>query len=226
MEDIVYEKNILETLKKIVCLIDIKDSYTKMHSENVTKYALLLGKQLNLEEEDLKIIEIGAMLHDVGKIGIPDYLLTKNSCLTDSEFNLIKNHVVIGESLLPIEGYEKVKMMIRSHHERIDGKGYPDGLKSSQIPYLARILSVVDTFDAMTTQRSYNKIKTLDEAFNELIRVSKKYLNLTDEFICQLDPYIVTTFIKMVKSNDELMEEFNKKDLEIIDNRSKIMIQK
>ncbi len=226
MENINYEKTILDVLKKIVYLIDAKDSYTKMHSENVTKYALLLGRQLNFEEEDLKIIEIGAMLHDIGKIGIPDYLLTKNSCLTDSEFGLIKNHVIIGESLLPNEGYEKVRMMIRSHHERIDGKGYPDGLKGSEIPYLARILSVVDTFDAMTTQRSYNKIKTLNESFKELSRVSKKSFNLNDEFICQLDPYIVTAFIKMVKNNYELMEDFKKRDLEIINQRSKIMIKK
>lgn len=208
------QKPILGLLMKLIYLVDSKDSYLKQHSDNVTKYALLLGNELNLDKKDLEVLEISAMLHDVGKIGIPDYILLKDSKLTNDEYEIMKRHVTIGEALFPLEGYEEVKKVVRFHHERIDGRGYPDGLKGIEIPYLARILSVADTFDAMTTQRSYNKVKTLDEAFEELRLVSKKRPNCSNNgFIQQLDPYIVDVFISTIENNCELMEEFKSKEL-------------
>ena len=216
------QKPILGLLMKLIYLVDSKDSYLKQHSDNVTKYALLLGNELNLDKKDLEVLEISAMLHDVGKIGIPDYILLKNSKLTNDEYEVMKRHVTIGEALFPLEGYEEVKKVVRSHHERIDGRGYPDGLKGIEIPYLARILSVADTFDAMTTQRSYNKVKTLDEAFEELRLVSKKRPNCSNNgFIQQLDPYIVDVFISTIENNCELMEEFKSKELST-DKRNKV----
>ena len=215
----IHDKNVLKTLIKVIYLIDSKDNYTKKHCENVSRYALLLGKGLGLEKDDLDIIEIGAMLHDVGKIGIPDYILIKNSSLTYDEFELMKRHVTIGEALLPNEGYDKIKNMIRSHHERIDGRGYPDGLKGSNIPYFARILSVADAFDAMTTQRSYNNPKTLDEAFNELLKVSSKQIKNENEFVQQLDSHLVRVFIQLIKNDPEIMQEFKEKDLKIVNSR-------
>jgi len=221
------KKYILGLLLKLVYLVDAKDSYLKKHSDNVTKYALLLGKELKLNLNEMELLEISAMLHDVEKIGIPDYLLVKTSSLTDDEYEIMKRHVTIGEALFPFVGYDDIKRIIRAHHERIDGKGYPDGLKGSEIPYLARILAVVDTFDAMTTKRAYNKVKTLEEAFEELKLVSQKFVNCGNgDFVQQLDPFIVEEFIKMVKNNHELMEEFRMRDLNIMHNRNKVKYKK
>lgn len=207
------ENETLKTLIKFIYLIDLKDSYTKMHSENVSKYATILAKELNLEDEDVELIKIGALLHDIGKIGIPDYILTKKQPLTENEFSKIKNHTIIGEIILPNNGYEKIKQMIRSHHERIDGKGYPDGLSGSQIPYFARILSVVDSFDAMTTQRSYNTKKSFEQAFIELKKCSEKRINRYGELNQQLDPNLVNVFIKVLKNNPDLTEDIKKYNL-------------
>lgn len=221
------KKSIYGLLLKLIYLVDAKDSYLKSHSENVTKYALLLGEELNLNSNKMELLEISAMLHDVGKIGIPDYLLVKNSRLTDNEYEIMKRHSTIGEALFPLEGYDDIKRIIRAHHERLDGKGYPDGLKRHEIPYLARILAVVDTFDAMTTKRSYNEVKTLEEALEELKAASKRQVNCGDEdFIQQLDPFIVEVFVKMIRNNVELMEEFRMKDLNIMNNRNKVKYKK
>jgi len=211
-----YDNELLKVLLKIIYLIDYMDNYTLQHSENVTKYVLLMGKELKMDDEDLKILEIGAMLHDIGKIGVPDYILIKNSNLTKEEYESIKKHVIIGEAILPSSGYEKIKSMIRSHHERLDGRGYPDGLKNGNIPYFARILSIADTFDAMTTQRTYNKPKTLDEAFSELLRVSEKRV-YNDTVFQQLDPYLVKVFIQCIKNDFEIMEKFKNRNLSIND---------
>lgn len=215
-----YKKNYLVVLVKLINLIDMKDGYTKMHSENVSKYAVMLGEYLNLNEKDIEILRIGGLLHDIGKIGIPDYILNKTDNLTDEEFKIIKRHSINGELLFPDNEFKEIKQIIRSHHERIDGKGYPDGLKENNIPYLVKIISIADTFDAMTTQRVYNKRKTLIEALEELYRVSrKKYYN--DELLQQLDTELVNSFIKMLKQNKELLNEFNDRDSKILEERHK-----
>ena len=220
-----YKKNYLIVLVKLINLIDMKDGYTKMHSENVSKYAVMLGEYLNLDEKDIEILRMAGLLHDIGKIGIPDYILNKTDNLTDEEFKIIKRHPINGELLFPDNEYKEIKQIIRSHHEGIDGKGYLDGLKGDNIPYLAKIISVADTFDAMTTQRVYNKRKMLIEALEELYRVSrKKYYN--DELSQQLDTELVNSFIKMVKQNKELLNEFNEKDSKILEERYKRKIKK
>lgn len=207
---------VLETLIKLNSFIKIKDQYTKMHSDHVSQYAVLLGKKLGLSEVELELLRIGGELHDIGKVGIPDTIIRKQGGLSNEEFEIMKRHTIIGDFILPNQGYDDIKQMIRSHHERMDGTGYPDGLKGEQIPYFARILSVVDTFDAMTTQRSYNRKKTLEEAFTELRKSAKLEPNHYGELSQQLDPALVETFIQAVMTNSELMERFRQQDEEII----------
>lgn len=212
--------NYFELLVKIIYLIDAKDKYTKEHSENVSKYAVLLGKQLNLSDNELELLKIGGLLHDIGKIGIPEKILNKKESLTDSEYALIKKHPIIGETLFPRDSSSEIKKIIRNHHERIDGKGYPDKLKGDEIPLLVRIITIADSFDAMTTQRAYNKRKTLDEAINELY-VSSDLKNSNIQF----DLNLVENFEKMIRNNDELLKYFNKIDDEIIFERQKQIIK-
>ena len=220
-----YKRNYLVVLVKSINLIDMKDGYTKMHSENVSKYAVMLGEYLELPQKDIEILRMAGLLHDIGKIGIPDYILNKTNDLTDEEFKIIKKHPINGELLFPDNEFKEIKQIIRSHHERIDGKGYPDGLKGDNIPYLAKIISVADTFDAMTTQRVYNKRKMLIEALEELYRVSrKKYYN--NELTQQLDTELVNSFIKMIKQNKGLLNEFSEKDSKILEERYERQIKK
>ena len=220
-----YKRNYLVVLVKLINLIDMKDGYTKMHSENVSKYAVMLGEYLELPQKDIEILRMAGLLHDIGKIGIPDYILNKTNDLTDEEFKIIKKHPINGELLFPDNEFKEIKQIIRSHHERIDGKGYPDGLKGDNIPYLAKIISVADTFDAMTTQRVYNKRKMLIEALEELYRVSrKKYYN--NELTQQLDTELVNSFIKMIKQNKGLLNEFSEKDSKILEERYERQIKK
>ncbi len=213
------QKEVLDVLMRLNHFIKLKDEYTMMHSDHVSDYAVLLGKKLNLSDDDLHLLRIGGELHDIGKVGIPDAILRKGSSLTDQEFAIMKKHTVIGDAILPNQGYEQIKAMIRSHHEKMDGTGYPDGLKGEEIPYFARILSVCDTFDAMTTQRSYNRMKTLEEAFEELRNASKLQPNRFQELRQQLDPELVECFIQAVKEDASLMQEFRNRDIEIMNYR-------
>lgn len=213
-------------LMKIIYLIDSKDNYTKKHSENVSYYATMLGRELGLSKKELELLEIGGMLHDVGKIGIPDYLLIKNTKITNEEFEVIKRHVLIGEVLLPVDAYKEIKEILRSHHERIDGSGYPDGLKGDEIKEYVKIISIADTFDAMTTHRSYNRIKTLDEAINELYNVSTPKFNQQNEIVQQLDTDLVKKFVRAIRKDTKLIEYFEKQDKEIIKERNERQLLK
>lgn len=211
------QKQVLDILNKLNYFISLKDSYTKVHSDHVSDYAVMLGKELNLTDSELELIKIGGELHDIGKVGIPDAIIRKTTSLSDEEFEIMKRHTVIGDTLLPNEDtYKQIKEMIRGHHEKMDGTGYPDGLKGDEIPYFARILSICDTFDAMTTQRTYNKTKTLEEAFDELRNSSMLKVNDYGIISQQLDPKLVESFISAIKKNELLMNEFNKRDNEIL----------
>lgn len=216
---------VLETLMKLNSFIELKDEYTKMHSDHVSNYAVLLGKNLGLSEEELRILRIGGELHDIGKVGIPDTIIQKQGGLSDEEFEIMKRHTIIGDLILPNEGYDDIKKIIRSHHEKMDGTGYPDGLKGEEIPYFARILSVADTFDAMTTQRSYNRKKTLEEAFTELRRSARLEPNRYGKLSQQLDPILVESFIQAVVNDSKLMEEFRKQDIEIMKFRNQEQLE-
>lgn len=190
-----------------------------IHSINVSNYAVILGKELNLSDDDLNILKMGGLLHDIGKILIPETILNKTTKLNKEEFEIIKKHTIIGELLLSNDLPKKIKEMIRYHHERIDGKGYPDVLKDNEIPYFAKILSIVDAFDAMTTKRPYNQIKTLEETINELYKSSRPCLNQNGEIIQQFDAKLVDIFINCIKDNQNLSNYFNEKDVQIIKER-------
>lgn len=163
--------NLIETLLALVETLEAKDSYTQKHSERVTFYAMETAKALGCSEEMLETLKFAGHLHDIGKVGVRDTVLLKEGKLTDSEFEEIKKHPVIGEQIVQhLELLPDERSIIRSHHERWDGKGYPDGLKGEEIPYLARILTVSDAYDAMTSSRPYRKAMPHEAAMEELFR--------------------------------------------------------
>jgi len=149
----------------------------------------LLGKFIGLDYRELEILEHAAILHDIGKIGIDSNILNKEGKLTVSEFSLVKAHPLIGEEILgPVDTLEGVKTTVIQHHERYDGRGYPYGLTGEEISLKARILSVVDTFDAMVTDRPYRRALSYSKALDELKKGAGK----------QFDPFVVESFIEML----------------------------
>lgn len=190
-----------KTIKSIAQALDARDEYTHGHSLRVTLYSLALAKHLNIDDELLEEIEITGLLHDIGKIAIPDRILLKPAKLTDEEFAIIKTHPELGEKL--VEGIEKLKLIsswLKSHHERYDGKGYPEGLAGEQIPLSSRIIALADTYDAMTSTRAYRSALPHDAAMQEIKRCSGS----------QFDPKLAELFISIsdeiekLKNNSEL----------------------
>ncbi len=161
------------TITALAAAIDAKDTYTCGHSQRVTEYALLGAYTLSLPKDQLEILEYAGILHDIGKIGIADSILTKPGALTDEEWNIMRRHPLIGANMLKeVPFLEKTRGFLLHHHERYDGKGYPDGLKGEAIPMGARLLAVGDAFDAMTTNRSYRAAMSTDHAISELNKYS------------------------------------------------------
>jgi putative nucleotidyltransferase with HDIG domain len=153
----IYE-NLFATLYAFVKAVEARDLYTQQHSSRVTGLSLILGQHLGCSKEELDTLNFAGQLHDIGKIGIRDDILLKPGRLTDDEFEKIKDHPVIGANILEQLGlWEKERQIILRHHERVDGSGYPDGIKQQNIPFLARILSVADVYDAMASDRAYRK---------------------------------------------------------------------
>jgi putative nucleotidyltransferase with HDIG domain len=153
----IYE-NVFSTLYAFVETIEARDPYTRQHSTRVTDYAISIAKSLGCSQEEIEILNVSGNLHDIGKIGIPDSILLKPDRLTESEYEVIKRHPVIGSTIIGhFDMWEKERQIIRHHHERWDGNGYPDGLRGEEIPFLARILAVADVYDALTSDRSYRK---------------------------------------------------------------------
>jgi diguanylate cyclase (GGDEF)-like protein/putative nucleotidyltransferase with HDIG domain len=188
------------TLEAMITAIDHKDHYTRRHSEEVTEYALWIAEELGLSEEQKHALRLGGLLHDVGKIGIPDSVLLKPGLLTAEEYEAMKQHTVLGAVMLAaLPEMEKIVPLARSHHERWDGQGYPDGLAGEQIPLLARILAVADAFSAMTTDRPYRKGMDWPSALTELKRQKGK----------QFDPAVVDAFLAAVyrRANRESLEQ-------------------
>jgi putative nucleotidyltransferase with HDIG domain len=184
-----YNKNFFEFVQLIAKTIDAKDHYTAGHSLRVRNYAIKIATTLNLSHADITILEQAALLHDIGKIATPDGILNKKAPLTKEERQYINMHPVVAREILStVSDFEDILDIIYHHHERIDGKGYPKGLKRDQIPLLARIIAVADTYDAMLSERPYRSAKTKDEAIDELIRVKGS----------QLDQEIVDRFIEVV----------------------------
>ena len=149
--------------------IEAKDSYTQGHTERVSQFALLLGHHLGFSDDDQNALYKGGILHDVGKIAIPDAVLNKPGRLTDEEFDLIRTHPAKGEKICaPLNSIRTAVTIIRHHHEKLDGSGYPDHLKGDDIPPVARVMAIVDVYDALTTNRSYRTALSQAKAFQIL----------------------------------------------------------
>ena len=180
----IYE-NLFATLYAFVKAVEARDLYTQQHSSRVTGLSIVLGQQLGCSKEQLDVLNFAGHLHDIGKIGIRDDILLKPGKLTEAEFEKIKDHPVIGANILEQLGlWEKERQIIRCHHERFDGSGYPDGIKRDDIPFLARILSVADVYDAMASDRAYRK-KMEDEVILKIINEGNG---------SQFDPEVVVAF--------------------------------
>ena len=163
--------NLVNTLRTLVTTLEAKDQYTQRHSDRVTKIAIQIAKMIGCTDEEIEIISFAGMLHDIGKIGISDAILQKQGKLTDDEYETIKMHPNIGSQILePLCMLPREQAIIRHHHERWDGNGYPEGLAGKDIPFLARIVSLADAYDAMTSNRVYRKALSHDVALDEINR--------------------------------------------------------
>ncbi|MGA1861844.1 response regulator [Deferribacter thermophilus] len=183
-------KGYYETINSLAIAVDAKDHYTRGHSENVKNYSLMIVEEMCLSEKFKEVMTYAGLLHDIGKIGVPTHIIVKPDKLTDEEFNEMKKHPVYGKDILePIEFLGDVPDYVLYHHEKMDGSGYPYGITDKEIPLGAKILQVADSFDAMTTDRSYRKRRTLTWAIEELDRCSGT----------QFDPEIVKAFKSALK---------------------------
>ena len=168
----------LGSIQMLAGAVDEKDPYTRGHSDRVTRYSLMIGKELNLDAGFMETLQISAQLHDVGKIGIEDRMLKKPGALTAEEFEVMKTHTTKGANILrPVTQLAEMLPGIELHHEALDGRGYPYGLKGDQIPLLARVIAVADTFDALTTNRPYQHAHTPEEAFKIIQNLAGKRLD-------------------------------------------------
>jgi len=200
-------KTYTETLRALVAALDTRDSETGGHSERVTMIALSIANQMNLDKELIQQIHWGALLHDVGKIGIPDNILKKPGALTEDEWSIMRTHPQLGfDMLLGIPFLQPALDVVLHHHERFDGSGYPSGLIGKDIPVSARIFAIADTFDAMSNDRPYRKAMTKEQAINEILRCVNK----------QFDPEIVYFFIKALEQgweeNPHIKENLQRKE--------------
>lgn len=194
------KNNILKVLNKVTTILELKDKYTKHHSLRVSNYAKQIGIKLGLPENQIETIAQAGMLHDIGKLAINDSVLLKPGKLDDDEFFHMRSHAEIGEILLDnlFESgeFDDIKDSVKHHHERYDGRGYPDKMEGENIPLHARILCLADSFDAMTTKRTYNNPKTLDEAISDLESNAGQ----------QFDPKLVELFIELLRNEPEKLD--------------------
>ena len=196
------EKAYLESIETLRYTVEAKDTYTRGHSDRVSEYSHLIGKHLNLPEDDLKKLKLGGLFHDVGKIGVPDSILLKTEKLTDDEYSEIKNHPAIGSHILSnATMFKEIIPIVKHHHERFDGHGYPSKLVGEDIPYLARIAAVADTFDAMTSKRAYRDPLPLDIVKAELEKNKGT----------QFDPQIADVFLGILNNNYDEIEKIQNK---------------
>ncbi len=197
----------LDTIKRLVLAAEYKDQNTGEHIARVSRYSALIAKKLRLSKEDIQIIRYAAPMHDVGKIGIPDHILLKPDKLTDEEFNIMRTHTTIGAKILsnPRSNVLKCARQIAlSHHERFDGTGYPEALFGNKIPIVARIVGLVDTFDALISERPYKGPYSVEGALDIIKKERGEHF----------DPHIADIFIKSIEEiltiNEELSLEQNK----------------
>ena len=190
------EKAYLESVQTLRYTVEAKDSYTRGHSDRVSEYSVLLGKHLNLPEDTLNTLRIGGLFHDIGKIGVPDSILQKDSRLIDDEYSEIKNHPSIGAHILSTATiFHDIIPIVKHHHEKYDGTGYPGRLQGEDIPYLARIAAVADSFDAMTSRRTYRDSLPMDVVISEFKRCKGT----------QFDPKLADVFLDILENHfDEI----------------------
>ena len=196
------EQAYLDMVQTLRYTVEAKDSYTRGHSDRVSEYSVLIGEKLGLPAEQIKTLRIGGLFHDIGKIGIPDSILLKPAKLTDEEYSQIKNHPSIGAHILGSAAiFQDIIPIVKHHHERYDGNGYPSKLKGEEIPYLARIAAVADTFDAMTSRRSYRGPIDVEHVKEEIKRCEGT----------QFDPQIAEVFIEILNNDFDKIKEIQEK---------------
>jgi HD-GYP domain-containing protein (c-di-GMP phosphodiesterase class II) len=184
-------ENMLSTLNSMAKILDARDPHTSQHSTRVTNLSVSMANILKLSDDEKDVLYIAASLHDIGKVGIPDSILLKPGRLTDEEFMIIKRHPDIGADIIkPIPPMSRETEVIRYHHERYDGKGYPSGIGGEEIPLLSRIINLADSYDAMTSDRPYRKGLPMDQAIEEIVRCMGS----------QFDPELAKIFISKVIS--------------------------
>ena len=196
------EQAYLDMIQTLRYTVEAKDSYTRGHSDRVSEYSVLIGEKLGLPEDQIKTLRIGGLFHDIGKIGIPDSILLKPAKLTDDEYSQIKNHPSIGAHILGSAViFKDIIPIVKHHHERYDGNGYPSRLKGEEIPYIARIAAVADTFDAMTSRRSYRGPIDIEHVKEEIKRCEGT----------QFDPQIAEAFLDILNNNFEKIKDLQEK---------------
>ncbi|WP_282936699.1 HD-GYP domain-containing protein [Paenibacillus sp. RC67] len=193
----------MSVIRSLVLALDSRDPYTAGHSSRVALYSLWIARELKIPEEECKHFYRAALMHDIGKIGVPDKILLKADSLDDEEFHIMISHTTIGARILskmePEERMLQATEVAKYHHEKMDGSGYPDGLSGDEIPFFARIVAVADAFDAMTTDRPYSKGRSYWDGVQEIIRCKGTHF----------DPVVVEAFEKVMEHRDYL-EGFHK----------------
>lgn len=185
------EKAYLDTIGILRQTVEARDPYTRGHSDRVSEFAVLIGTKMGLDEKTIHTLKIGGLFHDIGKIGIPDSILLKESKLSDEEYSQIKNHPTIGAHILGnAKVFQDIIPIVKHHHERYDGKGYPSQLAGTDIPLIARITAVADAFDAMTSRRTYRDSIPIDKVKEEIARCSGT----------QFDPEIAKLFLDILNN--------------------------
>jgi HD-GYP domain-containing protein (c-di-GMP phosphodiesterase class II) len=187
------------SIQMLAGAVDEKDPYTRGHSDRVTRYSMMIAKEMNLPSSFMEILQVSAQLHDVGKIGIEDHILKKPGALTEEEFEVMKTHTTKGANILrPVTQLAEMLPGIELHHEALDGRGYPYGLKGDQIPLLARVIAVADTFDALTTNRPYQQAHTPDQALQIIKNLAGK----------RLDPAAVAALLAVYERGEIKIQRF------------------
>ena len=181
---------VLDTVTSLAFAIDAKDHYTQGHSQKVSAYAALIAESMDMSEAEIEEIRLGALLHDIGKVGIPEHILNKSGPLNPEEWETMKSHVVFGARILePLTPLARIREMVHHHHEYFDGSGYPHALRAEQIPFGARIIAVADAYDTITSDRTYKKGRSAAEALAELERCAN----------AQFDARIVEVFVRVMR---------------------------